>query len=334
IGYKPEEYKLGRTKIFIRFPRTLFATEDAFEYRKHLFALHSQNKPCVWCAMSLHVSSPRYIIGFINRKNPPGPENGEYLQLVQYTYLMKLRDHVPKNVLDKNWLQPPFVLEENLIRFISKQMQQKVVASAIFQGKKDGYLQSLNEPFVETRLKENDLNPKVLQLIRGEKIKYVTPVTKYDRNGFKPRGRQLVLTQTAAYVVELAKIKQKIEYATLKGISTSSLSDGILVIHVPQDKKQKGDVILQCENIFETVTKLCMLANKQEAVKVVQESLRVRIGPGKESTMVFTAGQELQIYKAKNGQLTVVHVRRVSLLPTRMGVGRRVQGVAGVPFGN
>ncbi|KFR08825.1 Unconventional myosin-Ih, partial [Opisthocomus hoazin] len=28
IGYKPEEYKLGRTKIFIRFPKTLFATED------------------------------------------------------------------------------------------------------------------------------------------------------------------------------------------------------------------------------------------------------------------------------------------------------------------
>uniref|UniRef100_A0A8D0GTR6 TH1 domain-containing protein n=1 Tax=Sphenodon punctatus TaxID=8508 RepID=A0A8D0GTR6_SPHPU len=195
------------------------------------------------------------------------------------------------------------------------QMQQKVVASAIFQGKKDGYLQSLNEPFVETRLKENDLNPKVLQLIRGEKIKYVTPVTKYDRNGFKPRGRQLVLTQTAAYVVELAKIKQKIEYATLKGISTSSLSDGILVIHVPQDKKQKGDVILQCENIFETVTKLCMLANKQEAVKVVQESLRVRIGPGKESTMVFTAGQELQIYKAKNGQSVWGSGRRTGPVP-------------------
>lgn len=66
LGYKPEEYKLGRfvtplmppfhvvlqvcvqcwlkktflnsnfrTKIFIRFPKTLFATEDALEVRKH-----------------------------------------------------------------------------------------------------------------------------------------------------------------------------------------------------------------------------------------------------------------------------------------------------------
>lgn len=32
----------------------------------------------------------------------------------------------------------------------------------------------------------------------------------------------------------------------------------------------QGDVILQCEHIFETVTKLCMLANKQNLVKVVK----------------------------------------------------------------
>lgn len=28
-----------RTKIFIRFPKTLFATEDAFEFRKHLLGM-------------------------------------------------------------------------------------------------------------------------------------------------------------------------------------------------------------------------------------------------------------------------------------------------------
>uniref|UniRef100_A0A8C3GN04 TH1 domain-containing protein n=1 Tax=Cairina moschata TaxID=8855 RepID=A0A8C3GN04_CAIMO len=188
------------------------------------------------------------------------------------------------------------------------QLQQKVVASAVFRGKKEGYLQSINQPFADTRLKENDINPKVLQLIQGEKIKYATPVVKYDRNGFKARERLLVLTQSSAYVVEMAKIKQKIDYATLKGISTSNLSDGIVVIHVPEDNKQKGDVILHCEHIFEVVSKLCMLANKQNLVKVVQGSLRFRIGSGKEGTMVFTVGQESQIFKAKNGQLTVVRL--------------------------
>ncbi|KAM6051284.1 unconventional myosin-Ih isoform 1-T1 [Theristicus caerulescens] len=361
IGYKPEEYKLGRTKIFIRFPKTLFATEDAFEFRKHLLVsrLQAKYKGCLgkreykkkreaaikleacwrgalarkeakkrtWAVQIIR----KFINGFINRKKPLCPENIEFVQLVQYNYLMKLRDHVPKNVLDKSWLQPPSILEEtsemlqkicirNLVRKYCRgvtaerkvQLQQKVVASAVFRGKKEGYLQSINQPFMDTRLKESDINPKVLQLIHGEKIKYVTPVIKYDRNGFKARDRLLVLTQSSAYVVEMAKIKQKIDYATLKGISTSNLSDGLVVIHVPEDNKQKGDVILQCEHIFETVTKLCMLANKQNLVKVVQGSLQFRIGSGKEGTMVFTVGQEPQVFKAKNGQLTVVSTQAKS----------------------
>uniref|UniRef100_A0A8C8S4P2 Myosin IH n=1 Tax=Pelusios castaneus TaxID=367368 RepID=A0A8C8S4P2_9SAUR len=272
IGYKPEEYKLGRTKIFIRFPRTLFATEDAFEYSKHLtfsvpFGSESSDLRCFL----------RFIKGFINRKNPICPENDEFVRFVQYTYLTKLKDHVPKSVLDQNWLKAPATLEE---------LQQKVIASAIFRGKKDGYVQSINQPFADTRLSETDINPKVLQLIRGEKVKYVTPVVKYDRKGFKARERQLVLTQSAAYVVEMAKIKQKIDYATLKGNHTNA--------------------ILHCEHIFETVTKLCMLANKQNAVSIVQGSLQFHVSPGKEGTITFTSGQEPQIYKAKNGHLTVV----------------------------
>uniref|UniRef100_A0A8B9J5Q4 Myosin IHa n=1 Tax=Astyanax mexicanus TaxID=7994 RepID=A0A8B9J5Q4_ASTMX len=35
LGYQPDEYKMGRTKIFIRYARTLFATEDAYEICKH-----------------------------------------------------------------------------------------------------------------------------------------------------------------------------------------------------------------------------------------------------------------------------------------------------------
>ncbi|OXB84870.1 UNVERIFIED_CONTAM: hypothetical protein H355_015992 [Colinus virginianus] len=361
IGYKPEEYKLGRTKIFIRFPKTLFATEDAFEIRKHLLVsrLQAKYKGCLgkrdyqkkrkaaikleacwrgalarkeakkrtWAVQIIR----KFIKGFINRKKPLCPENIEFVRLVQYKYLMKLRDHVPRNVLDKSWLQPPSILEEtsemlqkicirNLVRKYCRgvtperkvQLEQKVVTSAIFRGKKEGYQRSINLPFADTRLKETDINPKVLQLIQGEKVKYATPVVKYDRNGFKARERLLLLTQSSAYVVEMAKIKQKIDYATLKGISTSNLGDGIMVIHVPEDNKQKGDVILQCEHIFETVTKLCMLANKQNLVKVVQGSLRFRIGSGKEGTMVFTVGPEPHVFKAKDGQLTVVSNQAMS----------------------
>lgn len=54
-------------------------------------------------------------------------------------------------------------------------------------------------------------------LVTRAPLQYGVPVFKYDRKGFKVRQRQLLLTQKAAYVVELAKIKQKIEYSALRG---------------------------------------------------------------------------------------------------------------------
>lgn len=48
-------------------------------------------------------------------------------------------------------------------------------------------------------------------------MQYSVPVIKYDRNGFRPRFRQLVLSQMAAYLVEEGKIKQRVDYNALKG---------------------------------------------------------------------------------------------------------------------
>lgn len=43
------------------------------------------------------------------------------------------------------------------------------------------------------------------------------PVVKYDRKGYKPRSRQLLLTPNAVVIVEDAKVKQRIDYANLTG---------------------------------------------------------------------------------------------------------------------
>uniref|UniRef100_A0A7N9CNH2 Myosin IH n=1 Tax=Macaca fascicularis TaxID=9541 RepID=A0A7N9CNH2_MACFA len=361
MGYKPEEYKLGKTKIFIRFPRTLFATEDALEFCKHQLVARIQAtyKSCLgrreyvkkrqaaikleahWRGALARKAIQRrkwavriirkFIKGFISRNKPLCPDNEEFIVFVRKNYILNLRYHLPKTVLDKSWLRPPGILENasdllrkmcvrNLVQKYCRgitaerkaMMQQKVVTSEIFRGRKDGYTESLNQPFANSRINEGDINPKVLQLISHEKIQYGVPVIKYDRKGFKARQRQLILTQKAAYVVELAKIKQKIEYSALKGVSTSNLRDGILVIHVSPEDKQKGDAVLQCGHMFEAVTKLVMLVKKENIVNVVQGSLQFFISPGKEGTIVFDTGPEEQIYKNKNGQLTVVSVRRKS----------------------
>lgn len=44
LGYDREEYRMGRTKIFIRFPKTLFETEDAFQEKKNDIAAIIQSK--------------------------------------------------------------------------------------------------------------------------------------------------------------------------------------------------------------------------------------------------------------------------------------------------
>lgn len=44
LGYEKDDYRMGRTKIFIRFPKTLFDTEDAFQEKKHDIAAIIQSK--------------------------------------------------------------------------------------------------------------------------------------------------------------------------------------------------------------------------------------------------------------------------------------------------
>uniref|UniRef100_A0A4W3J821 Myosin IH n=1 Tax=Callorhinchus milii TaxID=7868 RepID=A0A4W3J821_CALMI len=294
IGYKPDEYKMGRTKIFIRFPKTLFATEDAFQVIKHalgeitaelLFSLAFSSVETYWRGILARQYAAKrawavkvikkFIKGFINRKQPVGPENEDFLAFTRSNYLLKLRSQLPKTVLDKSWLKPPAIMEK---------MQQKAVASAIFKGKKDGYSLSVARAFSDTRL--------CMYTVKWG-LGYGVSVVKYDRNGFRARQRQLLLMQTAAYVVEEAKIKQKIEYAW----SGRGEDPHVCV---------QGDVILQSDCVFETVTKLCVVANKQSCVRIVQGSLKFTIKPGREGTVDFTSGQESQVFKGKNGHLMVV----------------------------
>ncbi|POI28772.1 hypothetical protein CIB84_007478, partial [Bambusicola thoracicus] len=399
LGYKQEEYKMGRTKIFIRFPKTLFATEDALEVRKQSLAtkmqatwrgfyrrkkfLHMKHSAIAiqswwrgtlgrrkaakrkWAVQTIR----RFIKGFIYRNHPRCPENEYFLDYIRFSFLMNLKRNLPKNVLDKSWPTPPPSLCEasQLLRQLcmqnmvwtyckrispewKQQLEQKVIASEIFKGKKDNYPQSVPRLFINTRLGNEEINAKVLQALENEAIKYAVPVIKYDRKGYKARSRQLLLTQNAVVIVEDSKIKQRIDYANLTvpvikydrkgykarsrqllltqnaviivedskikqridyanltGISVSSLSDNLFVLHVHcEDNKQKGDVVLQSDHVIETLTKTAMRADKVNNININQGSIKFTVGQGKEGIIDFISGSELLIAKAKNGHLTVV----------------------------
>ncbi|KAK6315826.1 hypothetical protein J4Q44_G00133500 [Coregonus suidteri] len=363
LGYKPDEYKMGRTKIFIRHPRTLFATEDAFEVCKHELATRIQAKykgyrvkgdymrqrqaatkiETCWRGMKARREREkrawavkvikRFIKGFMTRNQPACVDNTEYLAFVRQNYLTRLKENLPKTVLDKNtWLTPPPIMQEAsqmLRKLYTRHMVRKYVhgimterkaqlhikgmTSSLFKGRKENYPHSVGIPFMDTRISEEDIHIKVYQMIRQERIKYSVPVVKYDRNGFRPRFRQLIYTGTAAYLVEEAKIKQRVEFNNLKGVSVSNLSDNFLILHVQcEDIKQKGDLVLQCDYLFEALTKLCLVANKHNFIKVVQGSVKFDIQPGREGFVDFKSGQETMIYRAKNGHLMVESTRTKS----------------------
>ncbi|CDQ69477.1 unnamed protein product [Oncorhynchus mykiss] len=212
-----------------------------------------------------------------------------------------------------------------------KQMEQKVVASQIFKDQKDSYPQSVPKLFVASRLNSEEFNLKVIQTLGNDKVKvmFATPVsplslcccwlsslilliygiavTKYDRRGYKARPRQLLLTSSFAMLVAEAKLKQRIDYATLRSISVSSLSDGFMVLHVPsEDNKQKSDVVLQCDHLIEVVTKLATMADKKIKVNMSQDSITFAVARGKEGVIDFTSGPELKVAKCKKGHLLVV----------------------------
>ncbi|TNN26234.1 Unconventional myosin-Ih [Liparis tanakae] len=269
----------------------------------------------------------RFIKGYMTRGHAKNTDNSEYLAFVRQNYLSRLKGNLPQTVLDKTtWQTPPAVLAETseLLRRLhyrlmvrryvgglsaqrKAQLQLKAVSSSLFRGRKDSYPQSVAQPFLDTRIGEQDVDVRALQMIRHEHIKYGVPVIKYDRNRFKPRPRQLVLTQTAAYLIEDAKVKQRVLYTSLRGVSVSNLTDCIIVFHITcEDPKQKGDLVMQCEPLFEFLTKLSVIANKQDAISVVQGSIKIEVQAGKESAVDFSAGPEPSVSRAKNGHLLVV----------------------------
>uniref|UniRef100_A0A8C5CCJ0 Unconventional myosin-Ic-like n=1 Tax=Gadus morhua TaxID=8049 RepID=A0A8C5CCJ0_GADMO len=311
LGYKPEEYKMGRYLVLSEYPvpEEIGVIQAAWRGMKARRRARRRRDAADLIR--------RLIKGFIHRHEEYGPDNDYFLDHVRCSFLKTLRRNLPRSVLDKSWPTPPPALTQaseelrqlnmrNMVRKFClailpewrKQMDQKVVASELFRGQKDSYPPSVAALFLGTRLGDEHINLKVVQTLGSEK--YGVSVIKYDRRGFKPRPRQLLLTGSAIILVEKTKIKQRIDYDALRGISVSRLSDGILVLHVLcEDNKQKADLVLLCDHVIEVVTKVAMMANKVDQVNVSQGSIRFSAARSKEGVVDFTRGPELKVAKGK-----------------------------------
>ncbi|KAL3181898.1 hypothetical protein MRX96_035846 [Rhipicephalus microplus] len=367
LNYDSEEYSMGHTKLFIRFPRTLFETEDAFQQRKHYlasviqaeFRCYSARKKYLkmrkaailiensWrryqaqCLLEKRRNAAtvirRFIKGFITRNEPENDVNARFVRQVRVEFLKRLAANLPTSVLDKSWPNAPLVCKEAsellhglhrkwLVRKYCKSvtpkrkalMEWKVEAEALFDGKKQSYKKSVPQEFQENRLpqelelrRENMFEKSVKH--QGEVTKYCLEVTKYDRHGYKPRDRVLVLTDAALYLLDRKdfRSKHRIPLKSLEGITVSSLTDGLALFRIPQEMKQdKGDLILDMgSHLVEAVSKIAMAYGHRNIVSVDKNNcVDHRLCGGKQGTIDFNMGVNPEIIKGKNGHLIVVAI--------------------------
>nr|CAD7442721.1 unnamed protein product [Timema bartmani] len=293
LGYDKDEYRMGKTKIFIRFPKTLFTTEDAFQAKKHDIAaiIQSHWKGLMqrrrykkmkesaviiqkWIRRFLAqrlaekrrkaaIVIRRFINGFITRNGPETEENRAFMELAKAQYLMRLSRSLPQKLLDNSWPPYPHVCKEasyHLQRMHKRwqarkyrkalapekkiQFELKILAESMFKDKKKSYEKSVGPFFIDDRLNEEQKplrqSFEVNNLQSGEKILYASSVIKYDRHGYKPRERALLLTNKRVYLLEgkTFKIKHNLPLEYVLELVLTTESDNLLLLRIPPDMKK------------------------------------------------------------------------------------------------
>ncbi|XP_066988830.1 unconventional myosin IC isoform X3 [Macrobrachium rosenbergii] len=278
-----------------------------------------------------------FVKGFITRNEPVNPINARFQQLVKCEFLLRLAKVLPQNLLDTSWPVAPSSCKEAspviyglhrtyLARKYVKALtpekrsmfEEKVLAEQLFKGKKSSYPETLPNWFVTSRLNtaEESLRKTAFEesiKMAGEKTKYSTPCTKYDRHGYKPRERLLILTSGALYLLEAKenKLKQKHRFSLkeIQGLHVSPNNDNLLLIQIPVEnaKKDKGDLILNVPNVTETVTKIITVSDNSEVLKIADtDCIGHTMKNGKQGTIMLDTGAMTVINKNKEGKLLVV----------------------------
>ncbi|KAK6638201.1 hypothetical protein RUM44_008629 [Polyplax serrata] len=365
LGYPSEAYQMGKTKIFLRSPVTLFKIEDSLQLQKHYlatviqktwrgrrdrleyqktleniiltqkiirgFLARRKTEKIRHAALTIR----RFIEGFTTRHGAPTAANRFFIETSKALWLNRLSKQLPVKVTDKSWPPCPMVCQETseIIRILymkqlaliyrrkltpemQKKYEQKVLAEKLFKGKKKSYMASVPEFFAKDRLL-----PQQKQLMvtfqnshsLGEKFQYSTAVTKYDRHGYKPRERALLISGENVYLLDgkTFRVKHKISINSITEILVSKETDNFLLLRLsPELKHLKGDLILQVPHLIEAATSLVDITHQQKNFTVASKGQIshniINEKPGTIDITTGSAGNIPKIYKAKKGKLIVV----------------------------
>jgi myosin-1 len=275
-----------------------------------------------------------FVQGFINRNKDADEANAKFLQFVRHRVLLRLSENLPNVILrhDRLWPDaPPCALEASrllckihrryMVRLYmqkltperKRQLELKWLAHELFKGKKCSYEGSVRKHFVDHSIPE-DKKTILLTNARnaGEAVVYSTSVTKYDRHGYKERRRILALTGSAIqlYDEKDMKLKLRLPLNELPGITATNMGDGLLIVRIPPEmKKLKGDLIVECNNVIETVTRIIDASSKNKSLLKLEPpgELRHQLNGGKQKVIeVKKSENETNGFVRKNGNLIVM----------------------------
>jgi myosin I len=158
-------------------------------------------------------------------------------------------------------------------------------------GKKKSYASSFGPPFQEVRLSNehfqhktqyetNQMDPgeklvviyhiwTFLSELHNFKLQYCTSITKYDRHGYSPRARALILTNKAIHIVDTKgfKVKHKLQLDCITELVVTSETDGLLLVRIPLDLKKDKVKSLICKLCKVVITILIFVGRLNFAVR-------------------------------------------------------------------
>lgn len=143
-----------------------------------------------------------------------------------------------------------------------------------FSDKKNNYPASVAAWFKTDRIPNehnSQVNNFVAENFGGERLKYASSCIKYDRHGYKPRDRFILLSNTALYVLDGKTYKQKhrLPLDKIDFVLTNN-SDDLMVIRIPLElKKDKGDLILFIPHIIEFSTYIIDTVGTANIISIV-----------------------------------------------------------------
>ncbi|XP_037294440.1 unconventional myosin IC isoform X2 [Manduca sexta] len=225
LKFEKEEYRMGNTKIFIRFPKTLFETEDAYQLKKNDIAtiiqsrwrgywqrkqyLKMRNAAIViqkwvrrFLAQKLRERRKKaaeviraFIKGFITRNGPETPENRRFLGIAKVHWLKRLATRLPTKVLDLSWPPCPatcLAASQALHRMHRAHLARKYRLALSEEDKKQFQLKVLAEKMFKG--KKNSYQSSIAERFSDDRM---TPEHRILRNTFMaspswPTGEQLM----------------------------------------------------------------------------------------------------------------------------------------------